>query len=93
MRRGEHIDGPASSTYSSTCLAPSSAAMLTRAVVRTRAVRPDRRRRAIFCRPGGVFTWAATRAGTVRPDYDFIADATVTSAAVRRSREPPLFHT
>ena len=38
---------------------------------------------------GAVVTQAVIRAGVVRPDSAYTADATVTSAAVRRSREQP----
>ena len=39
-----------------------------------------------FHRPGAVLTRAVVRVRAVRPDNDYIADATVTSAAVRQQR-------
>ena len=64
-------------------------AVLLRAVLRARAVRPDRRRRATFRWPGAVPTRTVVRARAVRPEYDHFADATVTSAAARRPPERP----
>jgi hypothetical protein len=64
-------------------------AVLLRAVTRARTVRPDCWRRAISRRPGAGPTRAAVRAGAVRPEHDHIADATVTSAVVRRPPERP----
>jgi hypothetical protein len=53
------------------------------------ASRPDRRSRALSRWPGAVHTQIVVRAGAVRPEYDHIVDATVTSAAVRRPPERP----
>ena len=60
-------------------------AVLLRAVLRARAVRPDRRRHATSRRPGAV----PTRTRVLSSEYDHIAAATVTSAAARRPPERP----
>ena len=60
-------------------------AVLLRAVLRARAVRPDRQRHATSRRPGAV----PARTRVLSPEYDHIAAATVTSAAARRPPERP----